>query len=272
MKAITVKLASQSIKELADVVKHEIYSPTIESVDIWYRDKHQKSVPQKYHEELDDIMNRGLSVVLSLTNAALRRYVLSTATVEHVLNADEVMREVKRELDATRTTLFEDMLGAVEDTSMSTADNPTFYDDLVCDFADEAMETNVATLLESFTEDGDRWAKLFRDVHDELYAAANSIGIKAYLSDSDNVLFFGEDRDAHFVTGVLQLPKPAISARVDYKTSDTAKFDEIAGIVKSIQWTDDYILTVNGQATHPMLRKFTVNDVIRLYEVEECKG
>tara|TARA_Y100001956_G_scaffold61746_1_gene61671 strand:+ start:619 stop:1437 length:819 start_codon:yes stop_codon:yes gene_type:complete len=271
MKAITIKLASPAVKELADVTNAEINNSTAESVLKWFKDVHQETVPAKYREELDEVIRRGLSVASSLTNAAMRRYVLATATVDHELDARHTMREIKRELDTTRTTLFEDMLGGVEDTSMALADNPIFFDDLVCIISDEIMETTIAALALSFDSDYSKWDGLLVDVHNELYATAQSLKIKAYLSDSDSVLFFGEDKDAYVVTGVQHFPKATHSAKFSRREDNNHSLDEIQNIVKSVQWTDEYIMTVNGQATHDTLREIQDGDIVRLYEVEECK-
>lgn len=276
MKAITMKLASGAMTALAEMENNLIYQPVHSSILEWYVRSHEQSVEERYREEMMEVIEENLSVFHMVSSAALRRHVLSTATITYEYDGSECFDSIERELDLNRPNFIEDAIGAIQGREVGLDIDTDKYDEIAVDVAEQIFATAVAYVKKTLEADIDKWRELLRAVYDELWSAANGLKIISYLSDSDNVIFVGSDGgESIMVYGVLRLPDVHCQFTVgDLAVKEhKAAYDEFTGEhLSSALWSDDYVFTVNGKASHPDLYTPKMDDVLRLYEVSECKS
>lgn len=276
MKAITMKLASGAMTALAEMENNLIYQPVHTSILEWYVRTHEPNVVERYREEMMEVIEENLAVFHMVSSAALRRHVLSTATITYEYDGSECFDSIERELDLNRPNFIEDAIGAIQGREVGLDSDTDKYDEIAVDVAEQIFATAVAYVKKTLESDIELWRGLLRAVYDELYAAANGLKIISYLSDSDNVIFVGNSGgESIMVYGVIRLPDIHCQFTVgDLSIKEQkVKYDEFTGEhLSSALWSDDYVFTVNGKASHPDLYTPKMDDVLRLYEVCECKS
>lgn len=276
MKAITMKLASGAMTALAEMENNHIYQPIHSSILEWYVRTHESNVDMRYREEMMEVIEENLSVFHMTSSAALRRHVLSTATITYDYNGSECFDSIERELDLNRPNFIEDAIGAIQGRDVGLDIDTDKYDEIAVDVAEQIFATAVAYVKKTLENDIEMWRELLRTVYDELWSAANGLKIISYLSDSDNVIFVGNSGgESVMVYGVIRLPDIHCQFTVgDLSVKEhKAKYDDFTGDhLSSALWSDDYVFTVNGKASHPDLYVPKMDDIIRLYEVSECKS
>ncbi len=276
MKAITMKLASGAMTALAGMENNLIYQPVHSSILEWYVRTHEPNVAVNYREEMMEVIEENLSVFHMVSCAALRRHVLSTATIAYEYDGSECFDSIERELDLNRSNFIEDAIGAMQGRDVGLDTDTDKYDEIAVDVAEQIFATAAAYVKKTLKDDIVLWRELLRSVYDELWSAANGLNIISYLSDSDNVIFVGNDGgESVMVYGMIRLPDINCQFTVGDLSGEKpkAKYDEFMGEhLSSALWSDDYIFTVNGKASHPDLYVPKMDDVLRLYEVCECKS
>lgn len=263
-------VAVQSMSHLHQTETNEIYNPLEEMILQWFKEHYIPKIDVAYYEPMTDIVKETLARFRMIGTAALRRHVLSTSCLETMPDIETVQYAIIRELDIQLGSFMDDMSCAVDGTPMDSDDDRTRYEEMIYDAVDHIFETARETLMSSIKDEMVRWHELLTAVHSDLYWTAENLGIVAYLSDFDNVIFSGEDvEDAIVVYGVLDLPEVLTS--ITYK--DEKDFQQYRDVYfDSPWWTDQYIITVNDAPAHPDHTALKEGDVIKLYEVEACKS
>ncbi len=276
MKAITMKLASGAMTELAAMENNLIYQPVHSSILEWYVRSHEPNIDVRYREEMLEVIEENLSVFHMVSSSALRRHVLSTATITYEYDGSECFDSIERELDLNRPNFIDDAIGAIQGREVGLDVDTDKYDEIAVDVAEQIFATAVAFVKKTLNDDIVLWREMLRSVYDELWSAANGLNIISYLSDSDNVIFVGcSGGESVMVYGVVRLPDIHCQFTVGDLSDkkQKSKYDGFTGEhLSSALWSDDYVFTVNGKASHPDLYVPKMDDVLRLYEVSECKS
>lgn len=263
-------IAVQSMSQLHIAERTEVYQPLEEEIGRWFDEHHAPKIESQFLEPMKEIVEECIARFRMIGSSSLRRHTLSTACLPQMPDLEEVSYAVTRELDLNLSSFMDDMSSAMDGTPMALADNSGDYEERIYDVVDHIFETGSEHLKASIKERMADWHALLKEVHSDLNWTAKNLGIIAYLADHDNVVFAGHEvEDAVIVYGVVDLPEAADTCEhLDENEFKDFKDEYFA----SPCWTDQYIYTVNGKSAHPDITEHRAGDVVRIYEVEECKS
>lgn len=263
-------IAIESMSNLYRAETDAIYQPLDASILQWFMEHYIPKIDTVFHEPMTNIVNETLARFRMVGSSAMRRLTLATGAMENMPDVESVQHAILRELDLQLGSFMDDMSCATDGTPMAACDDVTRYEEMIFEIVDHIFETAREVLLTTIKDNMGRWHELLKTVHQDLYWTAENLGIVAYLSDHDNVVFSGEDvDDVVIVYGVNKLPE----LYTEHVYTDVNEFAAFKGeYFGDPWWSDQFIVMVNNCPAHPDYVELKAGDVMQVYEVEACRN